>query len=133
MLKRLKKIIFKVIFFVIIFLFIIVLINILHSNKNESEIEIELPEKELSVNEQLIGNWTTDGITIYMFNENNTGILKLPLSEYSFKYILKNNDVYIDFENENSVDSSYTISFEENKMFLKGINQTTGNFILTKF
>ena len=72
----------------------------------------------------LIGSWTTDNITIYKFNENNTGSLKLPLSEYKFTYKTKDNKLMIDFENEKSEDSTYTYTLKDNKLILKNSNGT---------
>ena len=73
---------------------------------------------------QIVGTWTTDGVTIYKFNKDNTGELIVSLKNYPFTYKIKNDILEIDFENERSTDSKYTYSFEENKLILKGDNGT---------
>lgn len=78
---------------------------------------------------KLIGSWTTDGVTIYKFNKNNTGSLRVSLSEYDFTYKIDKKELFIDFENEKSTDSKYTYSFEDGKLILKGEN---GEFIFTR-
>ena len=82
-----------------------------------------------SAKSKLVGTWTTDNVTIYKFNKNNTGKLIVSLSEYEFNYTLKNNVLYIDFNNDKSEDSEYNYSFEKNKLVLKNNN---GTFIFTK-
>ena len=78
---------------------------------------------------KIIGSWTTDGITIYKFNKDNTGSLIVSLKEYNFKYKIDNKNIEIDFDNENSIDSKYTYYFEDNKLILNGDN---GNFTFIK-
>ncbi len=73
---------------------------------------------------KLIGTWTTDDVTTYEFYKNNTGKLVVSLSEYKFKYSLKKNILYIDFENDKSEDSKYEYKFKNKKLVLsneKGI------------
>ena len=83
----------------------------------------------VKIKNKIIGTWTTDGNTIYEFKKNNTGILILPLTKYTFTYKIKDNTLYIDFENENSTDSEYTYKIENNKLILDG---TKGIFTFTK-
>ena len=68
---------------------------------------------------KLVGTWTNDNVTIYKFYKNNTGKLIVSLHEYEFNYKLKDNYLYIDFENEKSEDSKYSYSFKEKKLILK--------------
>ena len=72
----------------------------------------------------LIGTWTTDGVTIYEFNKNNTGKLIVSVGEYAFSYKIKDDTLEIDFENEKSTDSKYTYSFDNEKLILEGDNGT---------
>ena len=51
------------------------------------------------VENKFIGLWTTDGVTIYEFKKDNTGVLKVSLSDYEFEYEIKDNKLYIDFKN----------------------------------
>ena len=83
-------------------------------------------------NDELKGIWTTDDVTVYEFNGNGTGTMKLPNSEYSFSYILHNNQIYIDFESDKAKDSDYEYSFENDKLILKGIKTTTGTYTFTR-
>lgn len=71
---------------------------------------------------KIIGSWTTDGITIYKFNKDNTGSLIVSLKEYNFIYKIDDKNLEIDFENKNSIDSKYTYYFEDNKLILNGDN-----------
>ena len=67
--------------------------------------------KKDSPKKSIIGTWTTDGVTIYKFNKDKTGALVVPLHEYKFNYVLKDDTLSIDFENENSEDTTYTYHF----------------------
>lgn len=72
----------------------------------------------------LIGTWTTDGVTKYKFNEDNTGALIVSLGEYKFKYTREKDELFIDFENEKSEDTKYTYTLKDNKLTLKSVNGT---------
>ena len=78
---------------------------------------------------KIVGSWTTDGVTIYRFNKDNTGSLIVSLSEYEFTYKIDDNKIYIDFDNERSVDSTYEYTLEKDKLTLKG---ERGTFVFTK-
>ena len=107
---KLKK---KIIISVVIILFILVFI--LYKN---------------NLLNKLIGTWTIDNnTTTYEFKKNNTGKLIVSLSEYKFKYKIKNNKLYIDFENNKSNDSVYKYKFINNKLILSNEN---GIFTFTK-
>ena len=84
-------------------------------------------EKEKS--KTIIGTWTTDGVTTYQFNKNNTGKLIVPLSEYEFTYKIEDDSLSIDFKNEKSIDSKYKFHFEKDNLILEGSN---GKFIFKK-
>ena len=81
---------------------------------------------------KILGSWTTDGYTVYEFYEKNKGALVLPIATYDFTYKIEENRVYIDFQNEKSIDSDYEFSFKNEKMILKGINKTSGTYTFTK-
>lgn len=85
-----------------------------------------------TVDERLISSWTTDGITVYEFDNKGEGKMKLPSAEYKFTYTVNNNKLYIDFESDKATDSNYEFSFENDKLILKGINSTTGTYTFTK-
>ena len=72
----------------------------------------------------LIGIWTTDGVTIYEFDRNNKGKLVVSVGEFPFTYKINADTLEIDFENEKSTDSKYTYKFDDNKLILNGDNGT---------
>ena len=78
---------------------------------------------------KILGEWTTDGVTVYKFNDDDTGEMVLPLGKYKFDYEMKKDTLFIDFENEKSEDIKYNYSFEDGKLVLKGSN---GKFIFKK-
>ncbi len=110
--RRLKKKPIIIFLLLLVLLLLIIIYNLVFSNKSK-----------------LIGTWTTDNNTIYIFNTNNKGILKVSLSEYSFKYKIKKNILYIDFDNDKSNDSEYVYKVENKKLILTNDN---GEFIFNK-
>lgn len=80
----------------------------------------------------IIGTWTTDGVTIYKFDNKGKGSLNTSLSKYDFSYIINDNKIYIDFENEKAIDSSFEFSIKEDTLTIKGIDETTGIYTLKK-
>ena len=78
---------------------------------------------------KILGEWTTDGNTVYKFNDDDTGELILPLSKYKFNYEITKNSLFIDFENEKSEDIKCTYSFKEGNLILKSSN---GKFTFKK-
>ena len=80
-------------------------------------------------NRKFLGTWTTDGITVYQFNRDYTGSLIVPIGKYPFKYKIYGDKIYIDFENETSIDSEYTYEISKERMVLKNNSMS---FIFTK-
>ena len=78
---------------------------------------------------KIVGEWTTDGVTVYKFNKDNTGELIVPLSNYKFDYTIGKDKLSIDFVDKDSKDYDYTYSFKDGKLVLKGKN---GDFIFKK-
>lgn len=116
----------KSVFLLIIIIFITIVgtvIFILNSRKDANE---------ANITSEILGTWTTDGYTVYEFNENGNGKLVIPIADYEFSYRIEENKIYIDFKNEISTDSDYEYSFEDGKLILKGINKTTGTYEFTK-
>ncbi len=87
-------------------------------------ISIPLFKKITTKKDPIIGSWTTDGVTIYTFNEDNTGVLKVSLSEYEFTYTKDKESIFIDFKNERSEDVKYTYTLKDDKLVLKSVNGT---------
>lgn len=115
--KKLKK--YPLIIICIIIILIIACILLLNP--------INSVEKKASTN--IIGTWTTDNVTKYKFNKDNTGKLITSLNSYEFTYEIKDDSLSIDFKNEKSEDSKYTYKFENDKLILEGNN---GKFTFTK-
>ena len=82
--------------------------------------------------DKLYGTWTTDGITVYKFNGKGKGSLVTTLSRYEFNYKIKKNELYIDFLSDKAKDASYKFSIAEDKLVVDGIDETTGNYTMTK-
>ena len=115
----------KAIFIVIILIIIAVGISIFVKSPKQNK-------ENQTADERLISTWTTDGITIYEFDNKGSGKMILPSSEYKFTYVSNNNKLYIDFESDKATDSDYEYSFENDKLILKGINSTSGTYTFTK-
>ena len=81
---------------------------------------------------KILGSWTTDGVTIYHFDDDDTGYLRTSLKDYVFTYSIVGNKLYINFADEGSTDSDYSILIKDNTLELKGINKTSGEYTLTK-
>ncbi len=112
----------RIIITLVLVLILIVLIGIIFfkaRNKNNSS---NLNAEEPRVVPTLVGKWTTDGNTIYAFNEDGRGVLIVPVTNLPFTYKFENNRLFIDFENEDSEDTYYTYEVTENKLTLKNIN-----------
>ena len=73
-----------------------------------------------STKNKFIGEWTTDGVTIYEFKKDNTGVLKVSLADYDFEYEIKDNILYIDFKSTKAEDSEYSYDFKDGKLILTG-------------
>lgn len=123
--KKKNKLLLVVCMVVAVILFVLVVVFIVKFkgdfNKQNSQSEYIQEEKTL------IGVWTTDGVTVYEFEENGNGTLKLPLSEYKFTYKIEGNNLFINFESKETRDSNYEYFFEKENLILKGIKGTTGN------
>ena len=109
--KKNKKICRLLLFALIIIIVVILCCKFIFKKKN-------------SVEETIIGKWTTDGVTVYQFNNDNIGVLIVPLSQYDFKYEIDEDSLLIDFISEKSEDSKYTYTLKDGELKLKGANGT---------
>ena len=71
---------------------------------------------------EILGVWDYDGNTKYKFEKNNVGYLKVPMKEYKFNYFLEENNIRIDFENEDSKDAVYKYEIKGDVLTLKKEN-----------
>lgn len=109
----------KLVLMGIMLVIIAILISGVDKNQNKNNKDVDT---------RLYNVWTTDGVTVYEFDNRGKGALKLPSEEYKFTYVVNGNKIYIDFESEKAVDSDYEYSFENDNLILKGINKTTGTY-----
>jgi len=70
----------------------------------------------------LKGTWNYDNITMYQFNGRGKGTLILPEKSYEFSYELTEEEVRMDFVNEQIEDSSYYYSMEKETLTLFGVS-----------
>lgn len=82
--------------------------------------------------DKLFGSWTTDGVTTYKFDGKGKGSLLTSISRYEFNYIIKKNKLYIDFLSDKATDVNYEFSIDEDKLQIKGIDETKGSYTMTK-
>lgn len=68
--------------------------------------------------DELKGTWDFDGVTVYQFDGKGNGSLNLPSNHYEFTYEINENEVSIDFKNDNANDVAYTFSLEKDKLTL---------------
>ena len=83
-----------------------------------------LVTKKPDISKEIVGSWSTPGGTIYTFNKDNTGEMKVPLNKYPFTYKFVEEKLIIDFKDESAFDPIYEYSIEENVLTLKGENGT---------
>ena len=123
-LKKHHKIIFLIIILIIIGLIMAMtfLNNKANSNNNETKNKVK----------SLIGIWDIDGNTKYEFDEKGNGKLIVPLSEYEFNYTIKDNILFIDFKNENSIDTEYIYKIENNTLQITNNDDKALNYTLKK-
>lgn len=120
----------KVIIIICLFLIILIVLGIILIKKNKIQKIIKEDKSETQIiTETLIGKWTTDGNTVYEFNEGGKGTLIVPVAKLPFTYKLENNQLFIDFENEDSEDSSYNYMIEDNKLSMQNSN---GTFVFSR-
>ena len=106
----------------IILIILIIGIIFLKPKKNSKQSNFTTEEKKVVAT--LVGKWTTDGNTVYEFNEDGSGAMIVPVANLPFTYKFENNQLFIDFENEDSDDTYYTYEVTETKLTLKSINGT---------
>lgn len=82
--------------------------------------------------DKLNGSWITEGGTIYRFDGKGKGSIITSLSRNEFTYKVKKDNIFIDFASDKVKDSNYIFSIDEEKLYLKGINETAGSYTLTK-
>lgn len=117
-----KKSRIKIVVLLVLIVFAVIGIIFLKPKKNSNQSNFTAEEKKLVAT--LVGKWTTDGNTVYEFNDDGSGALIVPVANLLFTYKFENNQLFIDFENEDSDDTYYTYEVTETKLTLKNINGT---------
>lgn len=98
-----------------------------------SIIVIFFTKDKSDTNDILFGNWNLDDVTEYYFDGKGNGSLNLPGKAYSFTYEIKDDELSIDFENENARDITYKFVINENKLtIISDENNETIKYLLTK-
>ena len=118
-----KKILLLFATVIIIVLLIVFIPKMLNKNNSDNNNKVD---------NLLIGLWSIDGYTDYEFNKDGKGKMITPLKDYPFTYKTENNQLFIDFENETSKDSTYEFSFEDEKMIWKNLEETYLIFTFTR-
>lgn len=72
----------------------------------------------------LSGSWRMDSVTVYRFENDGTGELILPTSNYEFTYTAKDGTLNIDFSYEGAKDASYEYEIQGDILTLNGGNAT---------
>lgn len=110
--NKLKIIIVLAIIFIVIIEFFVL--------RNKKKNDFYTTDKK--VVKTLVGKWTTDGNTVYEFNDDGKGALVVPVMTVPFSYRIDDNIIYIDFENEDSEDTNYNYTLEDDKLVLNSAN-----------
>ena len=70
--------------------------------------------------DELRGIWAKQLVTVYGFDGKGQGILILPLRSYPFRYILREDELSIDFSDDSLTDAVYSIEAEKGTLTLTG-------------
>ncbi len=82
--------------------------------------DIELNTATADLAAQLIGTWSVDDITFLEFDEDQSGSLILPDTDYTFHYTLKGDQLALDFSDSHVSDVTYTVSASGDDLQLVG-------------
>ena len=80
----------------------------------------------------IVGTWDYDSATVYRFDDNGKGTLLLPNTNYDFSYLISEDVISIDFEDENAEDSSYTYSIKGRKLSLRSVEMSDSVYVLKR-
>ena len=87
--ERKKRI--KIVTLLILIIIAVIGIIFLKSRKNDNPSKFTAEEKKVVAT--LVGKWTTDGNTVYEFNEDGSGTLIVPVANLPFTYKFENNQL----------------------------------------
>ncbi len=112
--RKKKRIIIAIIIAAILIALIIRTIVLINNNKDS----LFISKNEKAVRNAITGRWTTDGNTVYECDETGKGALIVPVATLPFSYKVEDDKIFIDIENEDSEDATYTYEIIENKLIL---------------
>ncbi len=97
------------------------------------ETEAPLTLTEGLTAEDIAGIWAIDEITSYRFDVDGTGALLLPEHSYAFAFAVEDDELTIQFENENIKTAVFLVSLEDGILVLEH-TQEEGSvvFLLSK-
>lgn len=86
-----------------------------------------------STRNPLVGKWSLDRMTSYVFYEDGKGALVVPRGRYSFNYTMGDGLLTIDFQDENAQDALYEYEQDGDTLTLIGGNQDVrGTYVLQR-
>lgn len=74
----------------------------------------------------LVGNWRYDEFTVYEFEVDGKGCMRLEELSYDYTYTVKKDKLSLDFKDGSLHDCSYTFSINSNTLTLVGGEGTVG-------
>lgn len=106
-----------------ILILIIVLIAKGCSNDRENSVAID----NTVYSDGIIGNWTINNAITYRFEQDGSGAMVLPNSQYAFSFEIIGNKIYIDFEDETFDDGIFAFRLEGDMLILSGEEDSTND------
>ncbi|MCI8373092.1 MAG: hypothetical protein HFI75_12020 [Lachnospiraceae bacterium] len=83
--------------------------------------------------DELEGTWDIDGVTVYQFDGEGSGVLLLPSAEYRFQYNLQGQRLTIDFADQDAGDAEYEYKRKgDTLVFITGQGSHTQKITLNK-
>ena len=88
--------------------------------------------RSCSTDKRIVGTWDYDTVTVYRFDKNGEGALLLPNESHVFSYSIEEDQLVIDFENENVADHTYTFSINGSELTLTAEESAGTEYVLTR-
>lgn len=80
----------------------------------------EAMEPSYSAN-TLEGRWSGDGVLIYQFDGNESGLLQSTVGEYAFQYTLQDQKMLLTFQDAPIKDKEFEYSLKDGKLYFKDL------------
>lgn len=88
--------------------------------------------KSCSADRSIVGTWDYDSVTVYRFDKGGKGALLLPNESHVFSYSIEEDQLVIDFENENVTDHTYIFTVNGSKLTLADEESAGIEYVLTR-